>query len=50
MLIVGPKLQDIRVIQKQLSAKFEIETLGLARYFLDVKIERNRAERTIKLS
>lgn len=50
MLIVGPKMRDIRIIQKQLKSKFEMESLGPARFFLGIKIKYSRAKYTIKLS
>ena len=50
MLMVGKDLSKIRLIQKQLSERFEMETLGPTRHFLGVKITRDRQKKTILLS
>ena len=50
MLIIGLSLADIYRLQKQLQKQFEMERLGPAKYFLGVRITRNREEGTISLT
>ena len=49
MLIISKDKAKIKALKKYLTRKFKIEDLGPAKYFIGVKITRNRKEGTITL-
>ena len=49
MLIIGKDKAKIKALKKSLMRRFEMEDLGPARYFVGVRITRNRKEGTISL-
>ena len=49
MLIIGKDKAKIKALKKSLMQRFEIEDLGPAKYFIGVRITRNRKEGTITL-
>ena len=49
ILIISKDQGKIKVLKRELAAKFEIKDLGSANYFVRVRITRNRAEGTISL-
>lgn len=50
LLIFGPDISKIRELKKALSAKFKMVDLGACSYYLGMKVERDRENRTLKLS
>ena len=49
MLIIGKDKAKIKALKKSLMQRFEMEDLGPAKYFVGVRITRNRKEGTIAL-
>jgi hypothetical protein len=49
MLIIRKDRAKIKALKKSLMKKFEMEDLGPAKYFVGVRITRNREEGTISL-
>jgi hypothetical protein len=49
MLICGPNSKLISQFKQQLSSTFDMQDLGPVTYFLEVRIVRNRAKRSIQL-
>jgi ribosomal protein S3 len=49
MLIIGKDGAKIKALKKRLMKRFEMEDLGPAKYFVRVRITRDREERTITL-
>ena len=50
MLIVGSSTEEINNIKKQLSKKFAMKDLGIAKQILGMRITRDRANGTLKIS
>jgi hypothetical protein len=49
MLIIGKDIAKVKILKKKLIKIFDIEDLGLAKYFVRVQIIRDRKEDTITL-
>jgi hypothetical protein len=49
ILITSPNPNDIAAVKKALQDEFEIDDIGLATYFVGVRIIRNRANHIITL-
>ena len=50
MLIVGSSIEEINDLKKQLSKQFAIKGLGAAKQILGMRIIRDKANGTLKLS
>ena len=50
MLIMGSSTEEINNIKKQLSKKFAMKDLGIAKQILGMRITRDRANGTLKIS
>ena len=50
ILVLGKNARKIKELKRAIVSKFEIEDLGLAKYFLGVRITRNREKGTITLT
>lgn len=50
LLVIGPAILEINKIKAALSDRFHMSDLGPAKYYLGMAIERNRAQRTLRLS
>jgi hypothetical protein len=50
LLIAGPNINSINEVKRLLGEKFHMEDMKACSYYLGMKITRNRANRTIKLS
>ena len=50
MLIVGSSIEEINNLKKQLSKQFAMKDLGAAKQILDMRITRDKANDTLKLS
>jgi hypothetical protein len=49
MLIISKDIAKIKILKKKLIKIFDIENLGLIKYFVGVQIIRNRKKGTITL-
>jgi hypothetical protein len=49
MLIIGKDIAKVKILKKKLIKIFDIKDLGLAKYFVGVRITRDRKEGTIAL-
>jgi hypothetical protein len=49
MLIIGKDIAKVKILKKKLIKIFDIEDLGLAKYFIGVQITRDRKKGTITL-
>jgi hypothetical protein len=49
MLIIGKDIAKVKTLKKKLMKIFDIEDLGLAKYFVEVRITRDRKKGTITL-
>jgi hypothetical protein len=49
MLIIGKDIAKVKILKKKLIKIFDMEDLGLAKYFVGVRITRDRKEDTITL-
>lgn len=49
MLVMGPRLKEVQKFKKDLSESYEITDLGELKYFLGIRILRNRDQRTLTL-
>ena len=49
MLIINKNITKVKILKKKLIKIFNIEDLGLAKYFVGVRITRDRKEGTITL-
>ena len=50
MLIVGSNIEEINILKKQLSKQFAMKDLGIAKQILGMRIVRDKANGTLKLS
>ena len=50
MFIVGSGIEEINNLKKQLSKQFAMKDLGAAKQILDMRIIRDKANGTLKLS
>ena len=50
MLIVGSSIEEINNLKKQLSKQFVMKDLGAAKQILGMRIIRDKAKNTLKLS
>ena len=50
MLIVGPSIEEIKNLKRELSKQFEMKDLGSAKQILGMRITRDKAKGTLKLS
>ena len=50
ILIAGPSIEEIKNLKKELSKQFEMKDLGSAKQILEMRITRDRAKGTLKLS
>jgi Reverse transcriptase (RNA-dependent DNA polymerase)/gag-polypeptide of LTR copia-type len=50
ILIAGPNMQKIKQLKKQLSDQFKMTDMGPCSFYLGMKIERDRKNRTLTLS
>ena len=50
MLIAGPSIEEINNLKKQLSKQFAMKDLGAAKQILGMRIIRDKAKNTLKLS
>jgi hypothetical protein len=49
MLIISKDIAKVKILKKKLIKIFDIEDLGLAKYFIRVQITRDKKEGTITL-
>ena len=50
MLIVGSSIKEINILKKQLSKQFAMKDLGVTKQILGIRIIRDKANGTLKLS
>ena len=50
ILIAAKDMASVNSIKKRLTTTFDVRDLGEAKYFLGISLDRNRAERTLKMA